>query len=59
MAVKPGIACKLRQPPVERGESLHDTLKLILVDAEMPEMDGYVLTRLIKNDPRFLPISRW
>ncbi|MCP9759751.1 chemotaxis signal transduction protein CheV [Aquitalea sp. S1-19] len=35
------------------GESLHDTLKLILVDAEMPEMDGYVLTRLIKADRRF------
>ncbi|MGL6069938.1 chemotaxis protein [Craterilacuibacter sp.] len=34
-------------------ESLHDTLKLILVDAEMPEMDGYVLTRLIKADRRF------
>lgn len=34
-------------------ESLHDTLKLILVDAEMPEMDGYVLTRLIKSDHRF------
>ncbi|TCW32188.1 chemotaxis protein [Gulbenkiania mobilis] len=34
-------------------ESLHDNLKMILVDAEMPEMDGYVLTRLIKSDPRF------
>ncbi|BAK78027.1 response regulator receiver modulated CheW protein [Pseudogulbenkiania sp. NH8B] len=32
---------------------LHDTLKTILVDAEMPEMDGYVLTRLIKSDHRF------
>ncbi|AXK39667.1 chemotaxis protein [Crenobacter cavernae] len=38
------------------GESLHDNLKLILVDAEMPEMDGYVLTRLIKSDPRFAGI---
>ena len=35
------------------GESLHDYLKVILVDAEMPEMDGYVLTRLIKSDNRF------
>jgi two-component system, chemotaxis family, chemotaxis protein CheV len=26
---------------------------LILVDAEMPEMDGYVLTRNIKADIRF------
>ncbi|MDN0081435.1 chemotaxis protein [Crenobacter sp. SG2305] len=32
---------------------LSDTLKLILVDAEMPEMDGYVLTRLIKAEPAF------
>ncbi len=37
----------------KEGDSLHDTLKLILVDAEMPEMDGYVLTRHIKSDPRF------
>jgi two-component system chemotaxis response regulator CheV len=28
-------------------------LGLILVDAEMPEMDGYVLTRHIKSDARF------
>lgn len=35
------------------GESLHNYLKIILVDAEMPEMDGYVLTRLIKSDQRF------
>ena len=32
---------------------LLDELQLILVDAEMPEMDGYVLTKHIKNDPRF------
>jgi two-component system chemotaxis response regulator CheV len=35
------------------GESLHDTLKVILVDAEMPEMDGYTLTRKIKAEPKF------
>ncbi|GAA4342415.1 chemotaxis protein CheV [Pigmentiphaga soli] len=32
---------------------LEAALGLILVDAEMPEMDGYVLTRHIKADPRF------
>lgn len=32
---------------------LQDKIKLILVDAEMPEMDGYVLTRNIKSDARF------
>ncbi|MFC4161680.1 chemotaxis protein [Chitinimonas lacunae] len=35
------------------GEQLKDHLKLILVDAEMPEMDGYVLTKHIKSDHRF------
>ena len=33
--------------------SLRDELSLILVDAEMPEMDGYVLTKNIKSDQRF------
>lgn len=32
---------------------LHNQIKLILVDAEMPEMDGYVLTKNIKSDQRF------
>jgi two-component system, chemotaxis family, chemotaxis protein CheV len=35
------------------GQSLHDQINLILLDAEMPEMDGYVLTRHIKSDRRF------
>lgn len=35
---------------------LHNLLQLILVDAEMPEMDGYVLTKFIKSDPRFAGI---
>ena len=35
------------------GEPLSRRLQLILTDAEMPEMDGYVLTRCIKNDIRF------
>ena len=35
------------------GTSLHDQVQIILVDAEMPEMDGYVLTRHIKSDRRF------
>lgn len=36
--------------------SIADQISLILVDAEMPEMDGYVLTRHIKADTRFAGI---
>ncbi len=32
---------------------LHDQIQVILADAEMPEMDGYVLTQHIKSDHRF------
>lgn len=35
------------------GTRVRDEVNLILVDAEMPEMDGYVLTKNIKSDPRF------
>ncbi|MDZ4201752.1 MAG: chemotaxis protein [Gallionella sp.] len=35
------------------GASLHDQIQVILTDAEMPEMDGYVLTQNVKNDRRF------
>jgi two-component system chemotaxis response regulator CheV len=30
-----------------------DIIQLILTDVEMPEMDGYVLTKFIKSDQRF------
>ncbi|MDO9013137.1 MAG: chemotaxis protein [Gallionella sp.] len=35
------------------GEKLHDRIQVILTDAEMPEMDGYVLTHHVKKDHRF------
>ena len=34
------------------GIPVRSQIQLILVDAEMPEMDGYVLTRAIKSDNR-------
>ena len=37
----------------QTGARMADELDIILVDAEMPEMDGYVLTRHIKSDARF------
>lgn len=37
----------------QTGHSLRDEVNVILVDAEMPEMDGYVLTKNIKSDNRF------
>ena len=35
------------------GENITDKIHFILTDVEMPEMDGYVLTRKIKSDERF------
>jgi len=35
------------------GRDVRNEISLILTDVEMPEMDGYVLTRKIKADPRF------
>ncbi len=35
------------------GRNVKDYVQLILTDVEMPEMDGYLLTKSIKSDPRF------
>ncbi len=35
------------------GRKVKDAVQLILTDVEMPEMDGYILTKNIKSDPRF------
>ena len=35
---------------------LKDMIQVILTDVEMPEMDGYMLTRKIKDDKRFAQI---
>jgi len=35
------------------GKTVHDKIALVLTDLEMPEMDGFTLTRNIKQDPRF------
>ncbi len=38
------------------GHPITDEVSVVLTDVEMPEMDGYVLTRKIKDDPRFKDI---
>lgn len=38
------------------NQKVTDYIQLVLTDVEMPEMDGYVLTRNIKSDPRFAGI---
>lgn len=35
------------------GKSVKDVINIILTDVEMPEMDGYMLTKMVKSDPRF------
>ncbi|HEX5393006.1 MAG TPA: chemotaxis protein [Rhodocyclaceae bacterium] len=35
------------------GRRVRDMVQLVLTDVEMPEMDGYILTKHIKSDSRF------
>lgn len=36
-----------------QGKPVTSFVTLVLTDIEMPEMDGYILTKRIKSDPRF------
>lgn len=44
---------KLATHAENSGRKVRDMLSLVLTDVEMPEMDGYILTRNIKSDSRF------
>jgi two-component system chemotaxis response regulator CheV len=44
---------KVADSAASSGRKVSDILSLVLTDVEMPEMDGYILTRNIKSDPRF------
>lgn len=46
----------LAQRAKETGREIKELVNIILTDIEMPGMDGYVLTRKIKQDPRFKDI---
>lgn len=47
---------KLEELSQVYGESLNDTLKIIVSDVEMPQMDGFHFAARIKEDPRFKDI---
>ncbi|MBL8449121.1 MAG: chemotaxis protein CheV [Dechloromonas sp.] len=38
------------------GKPAAELISLVLTDIEMPEMDGYILTKRMKSDPRFAGI---
>jgi len=44
---------KMATYAVASGQRVIDLISLVLTDIEMPEMDGYILTKKIKSDPRF------
>jgi two-component system chemotaxis response regulator CheV len=48
---------RLADQSASRGEPLSQNLQIVLTDVEMPEMDGYMLTRCIKGDSRFKGIK--
>ncbi len=42
---------KLKEIQQEREGKITDHIDMVISDVEMPEMDGYTLTKLIKDDP--------
>ncbi|MDR0563789.1 MAG: chemotaxis protein [Azoarcus sp.] len=44
---------KIADSATAGGHKVSEVVSLVLTDVEMPEMDGYILTRHIKSDPRF------
>jgi two-component system chemotaxis response regulator CheV len=47
---------KIAQVAKSTKREVRDMVSLVLTDVEMPEMDGYILTKTIKSDPRFAGI---
>ena len=48
---------KIAAYAVASGQKITDLVSLVLTDVEMPEMDGYILTKKIKSDPRFAGVQ--
>jgi two-component system chemotaxis response regulator CheV len=47
---------RIAQSADVHGKTVREMVQLVLTDVEMPEMDGYMLTKLIKSDARFAGI---
>lgn len=43
----------LAQEAIAEGKNIREKIAVVLTDLEMPEMDGFTLTRKIKEDDRF------
>ena len=46
----------LAEKAAAEGKKVHDEIQLVLTDVEMPEMDGFTLTKRVTSDPRFAGI---
>ena len=44
---------KLSEYAHASGKKVSDFVNLVITDVEMPEVDGYILCKYIKSDPRF------
>ncbi|MFZ5463570.1 MAG: chemotaxis protein [Pseudomonadota bacterium] len=44
---------KVAQYAEANGKTARDFVHIVVTDVEMPEMDGYILTKMIKSDHRF------
>jgi two-component system chemotaxis response regulator CheV len=45
-------ALTILQKWADEGKKVEDEILMLITDAEMPVMDGYKLTQMIRNDPR-------
>lgn len=53
-----GLECwqaldRIAREATAAGEAVADHITAVVTDIEMPEMDGFTLTRRVKSDPRF------